>query len=127
MEEREDQDSEMTEIWLQADGTLKFGETDGPPAEKSWGVWTLRDSGGEKPFRMEVIRTYKTADDRTGANQVGEFSYEVKREFWGDVKQIGDIVTVEGTMHGEDEAKNVDCEVGYFSLIDEAAEDVKVA
>jgi len=128
LEEREDQDTEITEIWLQPDGTLKFGQTDGPPTEKAWGIWTLRD-GGEKPFRMEVIRTYKTAEDRTGANQVGEFSYEVKREFWGDCKQIGDdIVTVEGTMHGDDEAKSVDCELGYFSLIDEAAaENAKVA
>lgn len=114
----------MTEIWLQEDGTLKFGQTDGPPTEKSWGVWTLRD-GGDKPFRMEVIRTYKTAEDRTGANQVGEFSYEVKREFWGDIKEIGEYVTVEGTMH--DEATSVDGEVGYFSLIDEAAENAEIA
>lgn len=108
---------------MQADGTLKFGQTDGPPAEKSWGVWTYRD-GGDKPFRMEIIRTYKTAEDKSGANQVGEFEYSVKREFWGNIKQIGeDIVTVEGTMHGDDETTdvNVDCELGYFSLIDEAA------
>lgn len=120
LEEREDQDTELTELWLQEDGTMKFGQTDGPPAEKSWGIWTLRD-GGEKPFRMEVIRTYKTAEDKTGANQVGEFSYEVKREFWGDIKEIGDIVTVEGTMHGGEGGSNVDYELGFFSLIDEEA------
>lgn len=119
LEEREDKDTEITELWLQEDGTLKFGQTDGPPTEKAWGIWTLRD-GGEKPFRMEVIRTYKTAEDRSGANQVGEFSYEVKREFWGEIKGIGEILTVEGTMHGDD-ATNNDCEVGYFSLIDEGA------
>lgn len=124
MEEREEQDVEMTELWLQADGRIKFGQTDGPPTEKAWGIWTLRE-GDEKPFRMEIIRTYKTGEDRSGKNQVGEISYEVKREFWGDLKKIGNIVTVEGTIHGDDEASKTDCEVGYFSLIDEAAENAK--
>lgn len=121
LEEREDQDSGLTELWLQEDGTIKFGQSDGPPTEKAWGIWTYSD-GADKPLFMELIRTYKTAEDKTGANQVGEFEYEVKREFWGTVKQIGDdIVTAEGTIHGDDEAADVDCEVGYFSLIDEAA------
>lgn len=120
LEEREDQDSGLTELWLQADGTIKFGQSDGPPTEKEWGVWAYND-GAEKPLFMEIIRTYKTAEDKTGANQVGEFEYEVKREFWGNLKQIGNIIGAEGTIHGDDEAAAVDCEVGYFSLIDEAA------
>jgi hypothetical protein len=122
LEEREDQDSGLTEIWLQADGTIKFGQSDGPTTEKAWGIWTYRD-GADKPLFMEVIRTYKTAEDKTGANQVGEFEYEVKREFYGNkIKEIdGNIITVEGTIHGDDETAGVDCEVGYFSLIDEAA------
>lgn len=51
----------------------------------------------------------------------GPFEYEVRREYWGEIKQIGDIVTVEGTIHGKETSTNVDCEVGYFSLIDEEA------
>lgn len=37
---------------------------------------------------------------------------------------VGDSISVEGVVHGLDEAANVDCEVGYFSIIDETSEPV---
>eukprot|EP00978_Attheya_sp_CCMP212_P013064 scaffold32620_cov55-Attheya_sp.AAC.3 len=126
LEEREDKDSELTELWLAEDGSVKMGQTDGPPVEKFWGKWTLNDSSEEKAFRMEVIRTY-AAGTNTGRNQMGEFSYDVRREFWGDVSNVGGVLAVTGAIHGNDESKGVDCEVGYFSLIDEAAENIKIS
>jgi hypothetical protein len=84
-----------------------MGETDGPPVEKFWGVWTLRDSG-EKPFRMEFIRTY-SGGEHTGKNQMGEFTYDVKREFYGDVSMVGNCVGIIGSIHGDEETAHVGC------------------
>jgi hypothetical protein len=125
LEEREDQDTEISELWFNDDGTVTLGKTDGPPVETFWGIWTLRDVG-EKPFRMEFIRTY-AGGEHTGTNQMGEFTYQVKREFEGDVQMVGDCVGIIGIMHGDDEASQLDCEVGYFSLIDASSEEVKVS
>lgn len=124
LEEREDQDTEITELWLNKDGTITMGLTDGPPVKKFWGIWTLLDSG-EQPFKMEFIRTY-SAGEHTGKNQMGEFTYEVKREFRGAPEVVGSSIGIIGSIHGDDEASKVDCEVGYFSLIDASSEEVKI-
>ena len=122
LEEREDKETSITEIWLQGDGSVTFGVTDGPTVEKAWGIWTLQQNG---QFWMEIIRTFASSEERLGAHQIGPVHYQVKREFVGSLERIGgNVMTVKGTIHGDDESTgaNLDCEVGYFSLIDEATE-----
>jgi hypothetical protein len=116
----------MTELWLNEDGTLRMGKTNGPQVSKFWGIWTLLEGVSEKPFWMEILRAYKAGESHTGKNQVGEFSYEVKREFRGDISMVGESIGIAGSIHGKDEAAKVDCEVGYFSLIDASSEELPV-
>lgn len=123
LEEREDKDSSVTDVWLRADGSVDLRQTDGPPLESFKGSWMVNedlkgDAKGENAFKMTLVRQF-AGGTHTGANQAGEFMYNVKREFWGDISKTGDVISVSGTIHGEDEAKKVDCEVGYFALIDE--------
>ena len=125
LEEREDKDSSMSELWLNADGSVKIGTTDGPLIESYKGSWSYDQDDKEHPFRMTLVRTYH-AGDHTGPNQAGEFDYPVERKFWGDVEVVGgEFVSATGQIHGLDEAAKVDCEVGYFSLIDAASEGVE--
>ena len=57
----------------------------------------------------------------SGSNQVGEISYDVKREFWGNIEMVGDSISVSGTMHGLDDRDQIDCDLGFFTIIDAAA------
>lgn len=125
LEEREDKDSELTELWLNDDGTVTLGKTDGPPVKSYEGKWSILDTATEadRPFRLRLDRTYESATPSTGKTDAGEVDYHVKREFWGNVGKIGDVVEVEGIMHGLDEAAEVDCEVGFFALLDAASAD----
>lgn len=126
LEEREDKDSSVTALWLGEDGSVQVGITDGPPLQTAAGSWSVNEdlkgvAKGENAFRMTLLRTYE-GGEHTGQNQAGNFAYNVRREFWGDIDTTGNFVSVSGTIHGEDESKGVDCEVGYFSLLDGAAE-----
>lgn len=126
LEEREDQDSAMTQLLLNADGSVNVGITNGPPVEGYKGSWSVKedlkgDAQGENAFHMTLVRTYE-AGAHTGTNQAGNFDFQVQRDFYGDIEETGQVVSISGTIHGRDAAANVDCEVGYFSLIDEATE-----
>ena len=57
----------------------------------------------------------------SGSNQVGDFSYEVTREFHGNAEMVGDSISVTGQTHGLDEKSLLDAEVGYFTMIDAVA------
>ena len=120
LEEREDRDSALTELWLNADGTVTIGETDGPEPVSYEGKWSILETASEadRPFRLRLDRNYEGSPN-TNAN------YHVKREFWGNIGMVGESVEVEGVIHGLDERDNVDCEVGFFALIDSEAEGVK--
>mmetsp|Transcript_62847 Transcript_62847/g.185613 ORF Transcript_62847/g.185613 Transcript_62847/m.185613 type:complete len:81 (-) Transcript_62847:219-461(-) len=71
-------------------------------------------------------RTYEVGA-HTGSKDLGEFDYHVKREFWGNMGMVGELVSIQGDMHGLDESANVDCQLGYFSLIDSTAEGEHIA
>lgn len=52
---------------------------------------------------------------------MGEFTYEVTREFHGNVQMIGESICVTGRTHGLDVRDLIDVEVGYFTIIDAVA------
>jgi hypothetical protein len=60
-------------------------------------------------------------DRHSGENQVGDFTYEVTREYHGNAEWVGDAISVSGQTHGVDEASLLDAEVGYFTMIDAVA------
>jgi hypothetical protein len=102
---------------------VTLGETDGPIPIQYDGRWYILETAAneaDKPFRLRLERTYES----DGSNQnVGSIQYTVKREFWGNVGTVGDRVGVEGVMHGIDERDQVECELGYFALIDSRGEE----
>uniref|UniRef100_A0A7S2HD48 Uncharacterized protein n=1 Tax=Helicotheca tamesis TaxID=374047 RepID=A0A7S2HD48_9STRA len=126
LEEKEDRDSERTEIWLNEDRTVTIGKTDGPPCKSFSGNWHILETATEadKPFRLRLDRTYE-AGRHTGEHDIGQFDYNVRREFWGNIGRVGESVSVSGIMHGLDESARIDCELGYFALIDAASEGVE--
>ena len=127
LEEREDVDTEATDIWLNPDGSVTVGQTDGPPVVAYEGKWSILETASEadKPFRMRLDRSYEGKPTQgTRPTDMGEFQYHVKREFWGNVQRIGDQFQVEGVIHGldNDRHEEVVYEVGYFALIDSSKE-----
>ena len=129
LEEREDQDVELTELWLNADGSVTVGQTDGPAVQSATGSWTILETTvnpADQPFRLVLERTYAAGAAHTRAKQVGEFTYTVAREYWGSFVRTfdtaaGSVQEIEGIIR---DRENVDRELGYFALIDsEAADD----
>ena len=69
----------------------------------------------------------------SGNNKLlGDISYEVKREFWGNIEMVGNSIAVSGRTHGNtdpnssgnayvDEQSLLESELGYFTMIDAVA------
>lgn len=66
---------------------------------------------------------------RSGENKVGDFTYDITREYWGNIEMVGDSIAVNGKIHGAsytgsnaylDEQSMNESEVGYFTMIDSA-------
>ena len=128
LEEREDRDSSYTDLWLNQDGTVTMGVTDGPKPVSYQGDWHVLETAtteADRPFRLRLDRTYENPNPHTGETDTGPFDYHVKREFWGNVGPVrhADSVEVEGVIHRLDELNNLDCEVGYFALVDSTKEE----
>ena len=62
LEELEDKEESETELWLNADGTVTLGRTNGPPVKDFKGDWHVLETAGEgdKPFRMRLTRSYES-------------------------------------------------------------------
>ncbi|KAL7440428.1 hypothetical protein ACHAXH_006863 [Discostella pseudostelligera] len=131
LEELEDREECETELWLNDDGSVTLGETNGPLYKSYHGDWHVIETASEddKPFRMRLTRTYD-ASSRSGANKIGDFTYDITREFWGSIEMIGDSISVSGKMHGSSyngsdvylgELSMNESEVGYFTMIDSVA------
>ncbi|EED93823.1 predicted protein [Thalassiosira pseudonana CCMP1335] len=122
LEELEDKEESETELWLNSDGSVTLGQSNGPRVASCKGDWHLIETATQedKPFRMRLVRTYEYGT-HSGSNQVGEISYDVKREFWGNIEMVGDSISVSGTMHGLDDRDQIDCDLGFFTIIDAAA------
>jgi hypothetical protein len=96
LEEMEDKDACTTELFLLNDGSIQVSETNGPPPAKSSGQWRLEsnnDGGGV--FEMTIVRTYGTGNQNT---DLGEFTFNVERNFIGNVSIVGGLVSVTGAI-----------------------------
>ena len=92
LEEREDAEECTTEIFLMGDGTVNVSDTNGPPPLKAMGSWS--QNGDE--FRMNIKRTFGTGHD---GSDLGEFQFEVERNYVGIVESVAGLVSMDGSMH----------------------------
>jgi len=133
LEELEDKEECETELWLNEDGSVTLGATNGPPVKDYVGDWHLLETAGEadRPFRLRLTREYES--NTSGTNNLGDVKYSIKREFWGNIDHAGESLTITGKTHGNfnpdsgnayiDEASLLESEVGYFAMIDAVASD----
>mmetsp|Transcript_17815 Transcript_17815/g.51005 ORF Transcript_17815/g.51005 Transcript_17815/m.51005 type:complete len:198 (+) Transcript_17815:85-678(+) len=116
LEELEDQDRSTTEVFLQADRTIYFGDTDGPLPSSQEGRWDVPP--GTNNFQMVIKRTFGAGDD---GKDVGEFSFDVEKLFEGKMSMVGQSVAIEGVIKIVDplnpDAEDL-MEVGFFQMID---------
>ena len=118
LEELEDSENCITEIFLLSDGSVVAGKTDGPQWEEAIGRWEMQE--GTNEFQMDIIRKYASG---TAHSDMGEFDYEVDRTFIGEITTVGDSVSVSGVMvHFPSGQAGPDVrQVGFFSMIDSTA------
>lgn len=117
LEEMEDKESEITEVFLNADGTVTLGETDGPVFTNGSGSWTHSQNAGETPpFRMTLVRTYDAGRDKRTYTDMGPFTFTVERVYTGDSSLVGSKTALSGIIHQIEDG--VDREVGYFNMLD---------
>ena len=126
LEELEDKEECETELWLNDDGSVTLGATNGPQYSNYQGTWDITNDD-DLPFRMRLTRSYEVP--------VGDISYDVIREFWGSLEMVGASVSVSGKIHGStnaagnaytDEQSLVESEIGYFTMIDAVASEASV-
>jgi hypothetical protein len=115
LEELEDAESCLTEIFFNPDGTIKIGVTDGPIFKEGGGEWELDEATGA--FKMVMSRKYETGRDTKNPTDMGEFSFTVERAYTGTVTAVGGYLAFEGVMHAIDETFG-DLQVGFFEMID---------
>ena len=96
LEELEDSDASTTEIYLAPDRTITFGETSGPKADEIEGDWEVEDDN----FVMTIRRVFGSGKRGT---DMGEFSFEIVREFQGEMSMVGDSVAITGKMINKDD------------------------
>jgi hypothetical protein len=117
LEEMEDKETEITEVFLNADGTVTLGETDGPVFTSGSGSWTQSKSGGDTPpFRMTLVRTFDAGKDKRKYTDMGTFTFTVERVYTGEFSLVGSKTALSGVIHQIDDG--VDREVGYFNMLD---------
>ena len=119
LEELEDADKCVTALYLNPDGTVSFGETDGPRVSAVTGTWAQQHATGE--FAMSIQRTYRAGNKKRKHTDVGEFHYSTERILTGELCQVGANLAFKGTIQIQDEVFG-DEEVGYFSMIDTTEE-----
>ncbi len=61
LEELEDREECETELWLNDDGTVTIGKSNGPKVKEYRGDWHILETATEedRPFRMRLSRTYE--------------------------------------------------------------------
>jgi hypothetical protein len=114
LEELEDRDDCSTEVLLKDDGTVIAGATDGPPPVESSGTWEFAGD----TFRMVLKRVYQGGEPPLKSTDVGEFKYEVKRSYEGELSHVGaEMAITGGKIHLFDDELG-DEAVGFFNLLD---------
>ena len=115
LEELEDAESAITEIFLDAYGKVRTGATDGPVFLNSFGTWNQEPSTGG--FEMRLSRTYQAGIEQRKFTDMGELNFEVERVYTGPLTTVGALMAVEGSMHCIDDHVG-DQQVGFFKMID---------
>jgi hypothetical protein len=115
LEELEDRESGLTEIFFNPDGTIKIGVTDGPLFKEGGGEWDIDEATGS--FKMTMSRSFETGKDTKNPTDMGEFAFTVERSYTGTVTAVGGLLAFEGVMHALDETFG-DLQVGFFEMID---------
>ena len=109
LEEMEDKDSCITEIFFNPNKTISVGNTDGPIPLSCDGDWELSEDGG---LKMTLKRTYSGGQPHT---DMGEFTFDVERTYVAQPEKIGNLLGFSGSIH---ENYHGDAKVGFFELID---------
>uniref|UniRef100_A0A6V2Q6H0 Jacalin-type lectin domain-containing protein n=2 Tax=Ditylum brightwellii TaxID=49249 RepID=A0A6V2Q6H0_9STRA len=112
LEELEDAETCTTEVFLNNDRTITFGSTDGPIYDSASGQWSV--PAGTNDFSMTIRRRYSTGAKNT---DMGEFRFDVVREYTGEMTRVGECVGITGIMK-DGEAGGEKREVGFFNMID---------
>jgi hypothetical protein len=112
LEELEDADKAVTELYLNGDNSVTVGETDGPFFASAEGSW----SQTEEQFKLTLTRTYKAGSEPKTFTDIGEFTFSVERVLTGTLYRVGAKLAVQGSIHSIDEYG--DNEVGFFEMID---------
>jgi hypothetical protein len=115
LEELEDRESGLTEIFFNPDGTIKIGVTDGPLFKEGRGEWKLDEATGS--FKMSMSRKFETGRNSKNPTDMGEFAFTVERAYTGTMTAVGGLLAFEGVMHAIDETFG-DFQVGLFEMID---------
>jgi hypothetical protein len=106
----EDKDNATTELFLKIDGTVEFGDTDGPRWISARGEWSVAPNTDD--FTMKITRHFRAGVDNT---DMGEFEYELERIYVGDMTMVGACVAITGVMRIPEMSER---EVGFFNMID---------
>lgn len=63
LEELEDKEECETEVWLNDDGSVTLGASNGPLVKGYVGEWHMLETAGEgyQPFRMRLTREYESS------------------------------------------------------------------
>jgi len=117
LEELEDADKCVTALYLNPDGTVAFGETDGPRVSAVTGTWAQQHA----KLALSIRRTYPAGNEKRQHTDVGEFQYSTERLLTGELCRVGANLAFKGTIQIQDEVFG-DEEVGYFSMIDTTEE-----
>jgi hypothetical protein len=115
LQELEDRESCLTEVFFNPDQSLKIGVTDGPIFTEAKGKWELDEATGS--FKMNIVRTFDTGRQTKNPTDMGEFVFDVERVFTGILSEVGGLLAFEGVVHSMDERFG-DLQVGIYEMID---------
>eukprot|EP00545_Synedropsis_sp_CCMP1620_P014395 CAMPEP_0119014272 /NCGR_PEP_ID=MMETSP1176-20130426/9448_1 /TAXON_ID=265551 /ORGANISM="Synedropsis recta cf, Strain CCMP1620" /LENGTH=144 /DNA_ID=CAMNT_0006967427 /DNA_START=178 /DNA_END=612 /DNA_ORIENTATION=- len=121
LEEMEDKETCTTEVFLKADRTIGFGESDGPLWATAVGVWNVEP--GTDNYSMSITRVYASGQPNT---DMGEFDFEVSRIFAGEMTMVGESVGITGVTYAKQAMGEENQEVGYYNMIDGTDERNKI-
>lgn len=117
----EDKETCTTELFLNTDRTITFGESNGPLAAASVGEWQVKT--GTNDFTMKIVRSFNSGQSNT---DMGEFNFEVTRTYVGDMTMVGACVGITGVTFSAAPFGEEKQEVGYFNMIDSSDERAKM-
>ena len=106
LEEMEDSEACSSAIYLNADGSVAMGVTDGPQPSSVQGTWNYDDD--KKELRMDIKRSFE-----------GDYPFEVRRFLVGhlDERKGSELVVFSGNLFRDPTDFSREEAVGYFSMI----------